>query len=327
MFEFRFLFITVVSVTMSFFAQTEMLPAQQTVTSGESPEALTIVVMDPLCDRLACDCVEGYAQRKYEVLGEYLTDRLQRQVDVFWGESIQAALEERDKTADIVIGKHSVVMHNASDLEIALSPVAQLTGSDGSVMQTGLIVVRSSDAAVTVSDLQGYRIFFGPEDCDEKFSAPRKLLLDAGIELQADPEISGACSEAAMKLMELDEEVRAAAVISSYAEPLLSGCGTIEQGDLKVIGISDEVPFVSVFLNEQLPADIQASISEALLAAGAEEKILTALETAEGFLPYEGVPDGEADGEPTASGAGGTAGESTVGESVAVENDQKKSSR
>ncbi len=42
-------------------------PAQ---TSPGKP--LRIVVMDPLAAKLACACVEGYAQRDYDKLGDYL---------------------------------------------------------------------------------------------------------------------------------------------------------------------------------------------------------------------------------------------------------------
>src|SRR5688500_162229 len=37
-----------------------------------SGDAISMVVMDPLALPLSCPCVAGYAQRKYEVLGEYL---------------------------------------------------------------------------------------------------------------------------------------------------------------------------------------------------------------------------------------------------------------
>lgn len=248
--------------------------------------SLTLVVMDPLCDRLACDCVQGYAQRKYEALGEFLGRQLECRVDVFWGESLAAALEETDATPDIVIGKHSVVLSNADARKVGLRPVAQLTGKDGSVMQTGLIVVRRLDPAVTVGDLKGYRIFFGPADCDEKYRAPMQLLRENGIDVPSRPEISGACSEAATKLMDLDADVRAAAVISSYAEPLLAGCGTIKKGDLRIIGISDEVPFVTAFLNQNLEPEWQARITRELLAAGEQESLLKALETERGFVAF-----------------------------------------
>jgi len=39
----------------------------------------------------------------------------------------------------------------------------------------------------------------------------------------------------------------AATVISSYAQPLLEGCGTIKKGDLRVIGETDPMPFVVAF--------------------------------------------------------------------------------
>ena len=263
-------------------------------TFAQEEKSLTLVVMDPLCDRLACDCVEGYAQRKYEALGEYLEKQTGQKVEVFWGESIQAALEETSRTPDIIVGKHSVVIHNAGSVDVDVTPVAQLTGKDGSVTQTGLIVVRKNDPAASVADLQGYRIFFGPEDCDEKSKAPMELLKSNGIELPKEIETSGACSQAATKLVELSEDIKAAAVISSYAEPLLAGCGTIQKGDLRVVGISDEVPFVTAFLNTKLSDESQEAITKALLATGDEEKLLKALETLSGFVPFE---EAEADTE------------------------------
>ena len=39
-------------------------------------DAFHLVVMDPLSKPLSCDCVQGYAQRKYELLGEHLTKHL-----------------------------------------------------------------------------------------------------------------------------------------------------------------------------------------------------------------------------------------------------------
>ena len=257
------------------------------VVDSKSEESLTLIVMDPLCDKLACDCVQGYAQRKYEVLGEYLQDQLGREVDVLWGESISNALEETNAKPDIVIGKYSVIQGDAKSGGFQLNPVASLTGTDGSVWQTGLIVVRKNDPALQVSDLGGYRIFFGPKDCDEKSAAPMKLLQENGIALPDKPEVSGACSEAATKLMELSEEIKAAAVISSYAEPLLSGCGTIEKGDLRVIGISEEVPFVAAFVNTRLSQSTQSAIRSALLAAGKKPGLRKALETKSGFVPFK----------------------------------------
>lgn len=262
--------------------------SESAVDNGNT-EALVLVVMDPLCDKLACDCVQGYAQRKYEYLGEFLAEKLEREVKVFWGDSIQAALEETELKPDIIVGKHSVITSAADELSLKLDAVAQLTGADGSVTQTGLIVVRKNDPAQTVADLKDYRIFFGPKDCDEKYKAPMKLLRENGISIPAKLEISDACSQAATKLMETDESIAAAAVISSYAEPLLAGCGTIEKGDLRIIGVSDEVEFVTAFVNKKLGESTRKQITEGLLATVEDSELLGYLETKDGFVPFSPV--------------------------------------
>ena len=146
--------------------------------------ALTLVVMDPMAAPLACDCVKGYAQRKYEELGKFLKDQLGREINVVWAESLAAAMEKSDGKADLIIGKHSVVLSDAKEAQLELKPLARLTDLKDKVVQTGLFVVRSSDPAKTVEDLRGYRILFGPEDCDEKSAAPMALLQDHHVALQ-----------------------------------------------------------------------------------------------------------------------------------------------
>ena len=94
-----------------------------------------------------------------------------------------------------------------------MNPVAQLSDIHGKVTQSGLIVVRDNDTAKTATDLTGYRIFFGPEECDEKSAAPMALLKKTGIPLPSSIETAPACSTAAAKLIELPPDERAAAVI------------------------------------------------------------------------------------------------------------------
>jgi ABC transporter, phosphonate, periplasmic substrate-binding protein len=120
-------------------------------------------------------------------------------------------------------------------------PIA-LTDLKDQVVQTGLIVVRKDDPAKSVDDLKGYRILFIPADCDEKSAAPVELLRKHGIQLPDELETSPSCSNAAVALMEMSATTKAAAVISSYAELLLEGCGKLKKGDLRVIGGSKPVP-------------------------------------------------------------------------------------
>jgi hypothetical protein len=74
-------------------------------------------------------------------------------------------------------------------------------------------------------------------------------------------------------------------VISSYAAPLLEGCGTIKKGDLRIIGNSDDVPFISVFADANLAKSELDTVARALLQMKSKE-MLTALETKEGFVLY-----------------------------------------
>jgi ABC-type phosphate/phosphonate transport system substrate-binding protein len=257
--------------------------------AADTPEVkpLTLIVMDPLSAQIACDCVQGYAQRKYEVLGNFLSQRLQRPVKVFWSDSLARALEEKSGgEADLIIGKHSVVLHDAQASGLAIRPLASLTGLDGQTTMTGLIVVRAKDAAQSVADLAGYRIFFGPSYCDEKFAAPQALLDKHAVPPPATAESYPTCGNASLKLIELGPDVKAAAVISSYAVPLLEGCGTIKKGDLRVLAATEPVPFITAFVNTALTAADQTAIQKILMDVGTDADLLIALETAEGFVEY-----------------------------------------
>lgn len=251
--------------------------------TDDNDSQLILVCMDPMAAPLACDCVKGYAQRKYENLGAFLQKKLNRPVKVVWGESLGKATADEKLKGHIIIGKHSVVLADAKREKIKVKPIAQLTDQTGSVEQTGLIVVRAADKAQTVSDLQGYRIFFGPEDCDEKSAAPMALIKDSGISLPEEIETCGACSEAATQLVELDADVKAAAVISSYAEKLLEGCGTVQKGDLRVIGRSKPVPFITAFANASMSDEEIKQITEALLEVQSDPQLLIAMESLSGF--------------------------------------------
>ena len=76
-------------------------------------------------------------------------------------------------------------------------------------------------------------------------------------------------------------------VISSYAEKLLTGCGTIEKGSLRIIGESDEVPFISVFVNDEVSAIETKAILESLSSIRESKELLEALESKSGFVAYK----------------------------------------
>ena len=256
--------------------------------AAAEPKGLMMVVMDPLALPLSCPCVKDYAQRDYDKLAAHLSKRLGVPVSVEFSESLTTAVKTKTNgRADIVIGKQSVVLNQAKANALKLAHVAALTGKDGATTQTGLFVVAAEDKALTVSDLKSHRIIFGSPDADEKHAAAIELLeaLDVPVAIASQRETCTACSDGATKIIELHTGgVKAATVISSYAKPLLEGCGTIKKGDLRVVGETDPVPFVAAFVNESLPAERRQAIAQALLAIGEEPKLLAALETKSGFV-------------------------------------------
>jgi ABC-type phosphate/phosphonate transport system substrate-binding protein len=258
--------------------------------TARSPDALLMVVMDPLAKPLSCPCVAGYAQRDYEKLAESLQKRLGREVKLVFNESLTSALKAADaKTADLVIGKQSVILHDAKAAKITLKKLAMLTGKDGLTTQRGLFVVAAKDPAQKPSDLAGYRIYFGPTECDEKHAAAMQLLRDHKVEVPAKLDTAVACDEGAIKILELAEKgERGAAVISSYAKPLLEGCGTVPKGAIRIVGETEEIPFIAAFVDASLDKDSQATISDALIrVTAADIHLRIALETKRGFVADE----------------------------------------
>ena len=76
-------------------------------------------------------------------------------------------------------------------------------------------------------------------------------------------------------------------MISSYAAPLLEGCGTIKKGDLRVIGETAPVPFITAFATDRVDDAQRERIRAALLSAGTHAELLAALETLVGFVPLD----------------------------------------
>jgi ABC-type phosphate/phosphonate transport system substrate-binding protein/outer membrane protein assembly factor BamB len=254
----------------------------------ENSEQFTIVVMDPLSSRLACDCVEAYAQRNYDMLGAYIEEQLGRTVNVVYADSLQkGVLAAQPNRVDLIVGKRSLVEADLAACNLAATPLAMLTDQQGSTTLTGLFVVPSGDPARTIADLSGYRIIFGPSDSAEKHSAAVNALEEAGVTVADQLETSPACTEAAITVLDNEEEQRAAAVISSYAMAIMEGCGGIEKDSLRVIGRTDPVPFVTVFAATSHDAEIRQEILDVLTTAADMPELLVAMETKEGFIALD----------------------------------------
>lgn len=279
--------------------------------------ALTLVIMDPLAAPLSCPCVKGYAQRDYTKLGAHLEKALGQPVAVVFGESLAKVVgtvgEGKNAPADIVIGKRSVVATDGKSTKRTLLPVADLTDLKGSTTQHGLVVVRGDDKAASIGDLANHRVILGVQSCDEKHAAARALFATAGITIAGDGPFAEACSDGAEEVIEAGKNGEAVAtVISSYAQPLLEGCGTIKKGDLKVVGETAEVPFITAFVDGRLNEKIRAAIVEALLAVRHDPVLRLAIETKRGFLAVDAPAAAPAEGDGAAITAPAATGSSAA---------------
>jgi ABC-type phosphate/phosphonate transport system substrate-binding protein len=245
--------------------------------------------MDPLAAPLSCDCVKGYAQRDYEKLAKHLEKQLKRDIKIYFNESLTNALEKKTQgQADLIIGKESVIRHQAKENKLGVAPIASLTGKDGKTTMTGLFVIPSEDKAVTLADLKGHRILFGPAHADEKHAAAFELMKIFEVPRPKQIETCNSCSDGATKILDFHKKgEKAATVISSYAEPLLEGCGTIKKGDLRVIGETDPMPFVVAFVNERVASSERGAIQAALMTVGSAPELCVALETKSGFVAFQ----------------------------------------
>lgn len=260
--------------------------AEETPNQPSETPVFTMIVQDPLSAPLSCPCVEGYAQRNYENLGAYLERKLGQKVKVVFSGSLKLALEgEAEGRADLIIGKNSVVRSDAKGQKIKVAELAHLTDKTGSTKQHGLIVVASEDPAKSISDLAGYDIIFGPADSEEKHTAAIDLFKAGKIPLPAKFKIDQACSDAAAKVVDLGPSGKSAAVISSYAAPLLEGCGTIKKGDLRVLARTKDVPFITAFTTDSVSKEQREAVGKALLEVVTEPELCIALESLIGFVP------------------------------------------
>lgn len=281
-------FLLLTLITFLLLSGKPAVTGENTPSSRENQQNLSLIVMDPLAAPLSCPCVKGYAQRKYEKLDEYLEKSLGYKVNLVFSESLAKAVQEGEsQNAYLIIGKDSVVRSDSKKLKMKVQAIARLSDLQGKTTQTGLIVVPAKDPAQTAKDLSGYRIFLGPSDCDEKHLAALNILKNANVKLPEKLEISAACSDGACKILEFGKDVRAAAIISSYAKPLLQGCGTIKKGDLRVVAETEPVPFITAFASGNLNSKQRQRLTSALMTAGQNPEIRLALESLIGFVPVE----------------------------------------
>ena len=128
--------------------------------------------------------------------------------------------------------------------------LCELTDPDGGTTIVGTFVVRASDSAKELKDIAGRKLLFGLADTEQNHSAVQAALRTAGVETQVKSEKRDAYNTAALDMLDSSSTPPPVAVIPGYGPRLLEGCGSVKRGELRVIGQTQTLPFVVVFVGE-----------------------------------------------------------------------------
>lgn len=257
-------------------------PAQD---APHATEPLVLVVMDPLAAKLSCPCVAGYAQRDYDALAAFLEKSLGRPVRIGYGASLATGLNDAAaKRAQIVIGKDSVVRADALAAGLPLAAVCSLTDTQGSTTTHGLFVVAADDGAESLDETIDYAIYAGSPEHVEKHALAIAALRRAGLPDPFDMHEFDSCSDAAAEMLDAPQPASIVAVVSSYAKPLLEGCGAVPADSLRVIGETEPARFITAFIDESIDLAGRDAIRLALMRVADDLALLEKLESARGFL-------------------------------------------
>lgn len=241
------------------------------------PGPVLLIVLDPLSKELACACVNGFGQRDYRKLAARLETNLKQRVGIEFSDDLAESLTSTKPGQEvIVVGEQSLVVRDAKKTGIKCHPVCALTDADGDSSLTGLFVARADDPANELKSLGERKVFSGLADTDENRAAVRAVL-------PIPPEKRASFSDAALDVLDSSASPPPVAVIPAYALRLLEGCGSVKHGELKVIGKTSPVPFITVFVADAIAADKQEKILQTLLGVKNDTKLLKAMESQDGF--------------------------------------------
>ncbi|MGV3754650.1 MAG: PQQ-binding-like beta-propeller repeat protein [Verrucomicrobiota bacterium] len=252
---------------------------------AKSVAPVVLVVMDPLAKELACACMKGYGQRDYRKLAARLGTALKQEVSIEFSDDLAETMAVIGPGQEVVvIGEHSKVLKGAKTAGLKVRAVSELTDQEGETVMTGSIVAQAKDTAKEMKDITGRKIFFGLADTEANQAALSATLQGAGLKTLAQ-EKRDQYTDAALDVLDSTETALPVAVIPSYALRLLEGCGSVKPGELKVLGKTQAVPFITVFLNDAIASDKEQKILKSLFGLKDDAKLLKEMESRDGFRP------------------------------------------
>lgn len=252
------------------------------------PSSVMLVVLDPLAKELACACVKGYGQRDYRKLAAQLQTAIKQRVSIEFSDDLAETIALASPGQKvIVVGEQSLVAQSAKGAALKCHPICELTDPDGNTTLTGLFVARAGDPAKELKDIAGRKLLFGLADTAENHAAAQAALRAVGVESPAAAEKRATYSDAALDVLDSQSTPHPVAVVPSYAVRLLEGCGSVKPGELKVIGKTQPLPFITVFVADNISPKKEQQILQTLLGIKGDVKLLQAMESRDGFKPVK----------------------------------------
>lgn len=246
-------------------------------------EPLRIVVTDPLCGPADPNDNLGNGRREYAPLGRFLEGVVHRPVEVSCWDGLRGN-PPGEESADLIVGRESIVRAEAARRNTPVQPLARLTDDLGATDVCGVFVVRADDRARTIGDLADHTMVFGPPADPERHSQALAYLSRQGVVPVPPLKVATTCGAALQSLRQRKVD---AAVISSYALPLVENPGTAPVPALRVIGRTEPQPFLTLFATSRISPVMQRTIAEALLSVRTRPALLTALRSKAGFVPWQ----------------------------------------
>jgi outer membrane protein assembly factor BamB/ABC-type phosphate/phosphonate transport system substrate-binding protein len=228
--------------------------------------------------------VKDYGQRDYRKLAAQIGAALKQKISIEFSDDLAESMALASPGQEvIVIGEQSLVVRDAKKAALKYHPICALTDLDGMTTLTGSFVVRAADPAKDLKDIGGRTMFLGLVDTDENRAVTQASLRTAGIESPAAPQKRASYGDAALDVLDSQSSPPPVGVIPSYSLRLLEGCGSVKPGELRVIGKTAPVPFITVFVANSIPEEKEQRILETLLGVKGDAKLLKAMESRDGF--------------------------------------------
>lgn len=203
---------------------------------------------------------------QYSALIEVFEDGLDVEINSSEVTAYAAAIEAMDAgTADIAnFGPFSYVV--AADTAGA-QPVAVAIDEPGEEPSyvSYLVTQSDNDEIEDIEDVEGQTVCFVDEVSTSGFLYPTAGLMEIGLEAEEDytPHFSGAHDNSVLAVM--DSTCDVAFAYDTMVDEQMIRTGDIEEGDVKVVWESEDIPSAPFAASEHLPQDMVDAMEELLL--------------------------------------------------------------